>query len=479
MGVGPCHGSQRCKERGLGLDCNEARADREVSPCHDDLLDAHLQKSSELQSGPVAANAVSLQEQSSKAQEQQSSENEVKVVPAGTVRAVSSTAPPPPEGALAEMNADSGADSARSVGSPATPKKARAVNALRNGLTSGAVSRIVDKMEADGESTSVVSPKGATGKEELAQPEQLEKATQPEQEEPTPTTGAGRAPRAKKKAQDASQPRQRPRAKTKAKAATPVPAASCPASRQEADLQREMKEIKRQEIIKKTKEKAANVKPLSPMPMDLGGGMAGLPQYNTVYDSPMSAGERECKKGLFVSFYKEQYARIGDLDVSQYDDENASLGLKIKDGHRHMPRPKQTIDLPPDYKKPIGTITPKELRKYGCTNPRMLLCVHGDLFDVSDRPDKYSDSGPYWAMVGHDITWGLVCGNDDSITYDQYFDIFKICPVDLAERKMQGLMSWWCFYEKEYGEPVGRLSLYNEEWKLPAPPEVGEACVVM
>eukprot|EP00427_Karlodinium_veneficum_P044376 CAMPEP_0169270782 /NCGR_PEP_ID=MMETSP1016-20121227/49334_1 /TAXON_ID=342587 /ORGANISM="Karlodinium micrum, Strain CCMP2283" /LENGTH=81 /DNA_ID=CAMNT_0009356217 /DNA_START=21 /DNA_END=266 /DNA_ORIENTATION=+ len=81
-------------------------------------------------------------------------------------------------------------------------------------------------------------------------------------------------------------------------------------------------------------------------------------------------------------------------------------------------------------------------------------------------------------MVGHDITWGLVCGNDDAITYDYYYDVFKI-PKETADRRLQGLISWWCFYEKEYGAPVGRLDIYNEEWKLPAPPEIGETCVVM
>merc|ERR1711862_790647 len=152
---------------------------------------------------------------------------------------------------------------------------------------------------------------------------------------------------------------------------------------------------------------------------------------------------------MFISFYREQYAKIGNLVVSQYGNEDASLGLSIKDGHRLMPRPKHKPDLPPEYKKPLNVISQKELRKYNCENKRMLICVHGDLFDVSDRPDKYSKDGPYWAMVGHDITWGLVCGNDDAITYDQFFDVFKIQPRDIVERKLHGLMSWWCFYEKE------------------------------
>lgn len=239
---------------------------------------------------------------------------------------------------------------------------------------------------------------------------------------------------------------------------------SCPADKAEAEFERELKVLKKR--VKDGKEGKA--------PANL---LANMGEYNYC----TSAGERDVKKMLFISFYREQYARIGTLDVSQYgEEEAASLGLSIKGGHRPMPKPKaNTIDLPPDYKQPLHNISVEELAKYNCESQRMLICVHGDLFDVSDRPDKYGKDGPYWAMVGHDITWGLVCGNDDAVTYDQYFDIFKIEPREMVERKMQGLMSWWCFYEKEYGEPVGRLALYNEEWKLPQPPEVGDVCSVM
>merc|ERR1719401_1800022 len=191
----------------------------------------------------------------------------------------------------------------------------------------------------------------------------------------------------------------------------------------------------------------------------------------------MSCGERDCKKSLFITFYREQYAKIGSLDVSQYSQEESN-GLSIKGGHRPMPRPAH-VDLPPDHKKPLGNLSAKELRSYNCENQRMLISVHGDLFDISDRPDKYGKDGPYWAMAGNDITWGLLCGNDDAITYNEYYDVFKITPVESVDRRLQGLMSWWCFYEKEYGEPVGRLDVYNEEWKLPQPPEVADVCVVM
>jgi len=250
----------------------------------------------------------------------------------------------------------------------------------------------------------------------------------------------------------------------------PETEAGCPSSKTNEDFERELNLLRSQpKPQKKTKEP----KPKKPEPT------TGAMQAFDMYSSVISAGERDVKKGMFCSFYREQYAKIPTLDISQYGDQDASSGLSIKDGHRPMPRPRGVIDLPPDHKQPLGTISVSELAKYGCESKRMLICVHGDLFDVSDRPDKYSKDGPYWAMVGHDISWGFVCGVDDSSSYDQYYDIFKIQPEENMDRRLQGLMSWWCFYEKEYGDPVGRLDVYEEEWKLPQPPEVGDVCSVM
>lgn len=53
-------------------------------------------------------------------------------------------------------------------------------------------------------------------------------------------------------------------------------------------------------------------------------------------------------------------------------------------------------------------LSPSELATYDSSNKRLLICVHGDLFDVSDRPDKYGPDGPYSTMAGHDLdmSWG-------------------------------------------------------------------------
>ena len=93
-------------------------------------------------------------------------------------------------------------------------------------------------------------------------------------------------------------------------------------------------------------------------------------------------------------------------------------------------------------------------------------------------------------------------------------DVFKIQPAEAADRpswflwelasssapqkqrRLQGLMSWWAFYEKagarphvaacyggslcqEYGKPVGRNTAYDKEWGLPAPPHMADGCSVM
>merc|ERR550525_131741 len=116
-------------------------------------------------------------------------------------------------------------------------------------------------------------------------------------------------------------------------------------------------------------------------------------------------------------------------------------------------------------------VSAKQLREaFSCEGERKLVCIHGDLFDVSDRPDKYGPDGPYCYMTGRDITWGLLRGDDAEEHMDKYYDVFKISPTEVADRKLQGLMSWWCFFEKEYGAPVGRLDVYQEEWRLAAPP---------
>lgn len=202
--------------------------------------------------------------------------------------------------------------------------------------------------------------------------------------------------------------------------------------------------------------------------------------------------ERKMKKNMFLAFYRDKYNKLkkgsrelaqAAPDMSHYDAQNAKLGLSASGGHMPMPRPKG-IKPPPDFQKPVGRLSPAEMLKFGCENKRILISIHGDIFDISDRPDKYGAEGPYWYMAGHDLTWGLIIGDDAEAHLDKFYDLFKIMPKEACDQHLQGVMSWWAFYEKEYGKPVGRNTGYDKEWGLPPPPNKGDGidpgkCTVM
>jgi len=155
-------------------------------------------------------------------------------------------------------------------------------------------------------------------------------------------------------------------------------------------------------------------------------------------------------------------------------------GLKIQGGHQHMPRPKNP-KLPKDFRKPVGEMTLKKLKDHGMDADRMLVSVYGDIFDVSDRPDKYGPDGPYSWMTGHDITWGFLSGRDVPETIDFFYDIWKIAPEDFREKKLNGVVAWVAWYEYEYGGILGRLTEYNKEVGLKGPPmeQAAEDCCIM
>eukprot|EP00933_Yihiella_yeosuensis_P015067 TRINITY_DN13266_c0_g1_i1.p1 TRINITY_DN13266_c0_g1~~TRINITY_DN13266_c0_g1_i1.p1 ORF type:complete len:428 (-),score=102.52 TRINITY_DN13266_c0_g1_i1:229-1512(-) len=205
-----------------------------------------------------------------------------------------------------------------------------------------------------------------------------------------------------------------------------------------------------------------------------------------------SKKERESYKemltGMFRSKYQELAARVEEnnkakskakLDTTQYE-EKQKQELQITGGHRPMKRPDH-VDLPEDYKKPIGIITPAELGKWNCDNPdkRFMLSCYGRVFDVSDRPDKYGPDGPYHYLTGKDLTWGLFAGVDTEDYTNRFYDLFK--AKDMGKDKMNGVCSWNAWYEVEYGTPIGYLKPYQDEANLPAPPleEIEEACCVM
>jgi len=118
---------------------------------------------------------------------------------------------------------------------------------------------------------------------------------------------------------------------------------------------------------------------------------------------------------------------------------------------------------------------------YHSGNVRKLVSVYGDIFDVSDRPDKYGEDGPYAWMAGHDITWGFLSGRVVPETVDQCYDLWKVAPESLRDSKLKLIFAWVAFYEYEYGARVGTLKLYENEAGLKGPPmeESQEGCCVM
>jgi len=161
--------------------------------------------------------------------------------------------------------------------------------------------------------------------------------------------------------------------------------------------------------------------------------------------------------------------------TTQYSKELQN-GLQIADGHRAMPRP-EGVELPQDYNRSVGTISLQKLQQYNYHNPRLLISVYGDIFDVSDRPDKYGKGGPYYYFSGADISWGLASGQDDDQNVNKFFDVWKLPTPEDRDRKLQILCSWLGFYEHEYGQPVGRLEVFDNERNLPAPQKSEDCCI--
>jgi len=222
------------------------------------------------------------------------------------------------------------------------------------------------------------------------------------------------------------------------------------------------------------------------LPEQQKGG--GQPKGNMLIKMP-SPYERVNTRKIMLEGFRDQYRKIAKQSnrlegsipstaTEQYSVKE-SEGLSIKDGHRHMPRPKD-VQLPKDFRKFVGSMPLQKLTQHDCNNQRKLVSVYGDIFDVSDRPDKYGADGPYGWMSGHDLTWGFVSGKDIPEQNDQLYDMWKMAPDDFREKKLHGLLAWVAFYEHEYGKPVGRLKEYEKEAGLKGPPmEEAEDCCIM
>lgn len=189
---------------------------------------------------------------------------------------------------------------------------------------------------------------------------------------------------------------------------------------------------------------------------------------------------------MFRAKYQELSASLKDvrkkastLDTEMYNSQQKA-GLLIKGGHQPMDRPDEVI-IPHNYGAKIGEISVEQLGEYHSENAegRHLISVYGDIFDVSDRPDKYGPDSPYYELTGKDISWGLFTGIDVGVMCNQFYDYYK--ARDQGIDKIAGIVSWRAWYEQEYGVPVGFLTEYKNEHELPSPPlgEIDEACCIM
>mmetsp|Transcript_67129 Transcript_67129/g.218542 ORF Transcript_67129/g.218542 Transcript_67129/m.218542 type:complete len:489 (+) Transcript_67129:92-1558(+) len=219
-------------------------------------------------------------------------------------------------------------------------------------------------------------------------------------------------------------------------------------------------------------------------------GKAKKAMYQWKSEDP-SLAERAMLKKMMTDMFKSKYEELTtskdrhaaskkSIPTGQYKQEQIQ-GLQLQGGHQPMERPAH-VDLPEKFQEPVGVLTLEKLKKYHSENSdrRYFISVYGNIFDVSDRPDKYGPDGPYTTLVGADITWGLFAGVDTPDYVNRFFDLFK--AKDMGKDKIAGVCSWLAWYWNEYGEPVGYLDLYLRENELPEPPleEVdNEACCVM
>lgn len=218
-----------------------------------------------------------------------------------------------------------------------------------------------------------------------------------------------------------------------------------------------------------------------------GGGQPG---GNMRIHMPTPA-DRQNTRIMILEQFRAQYRKIGrssqdcpsapqtSAATSMYSSAETQA-LQIVNGHQYMPRP-ENVNLPTDFRAPLKKpMSLKELKGYGCESKRMFTSVYGDIFDVSDRPDKYATDGPYAWMSGHDITWGFVSGRDVPETVDKCYDLWKVAPETFRDAKLKLIYAWVAFYEWEYGKSVGKLEEFVNEAALKGPPmEESQDCCIM
>jgi hypothetical protein len=198
-------------------------------------------------------------------------------------------------------------------------------------------------------------------------------------------------------------------------------------------------------------------------------------EYNKLKEARIRNAQSPCTTGTSPTGLPS-----ASPDLSTYSEADAA-GLTLKGAHMEMVRP-DDVKMPDDYMKPVGVIPLAKLKEYNCERKdgRLLVSVYGEIFDVSDRPDKYDPDGPYWFMSGADITWGFVAGRDSEDMCNGIYDLWKIAPESTRDHKFKTIYAWLCWYEFEYGNAVGQLEEYQKEVGCKGPPmEDEDNCSIM
>ncbi|KAJ7326966.1 hypothetical protein JRQ81_016725 [Phrynocephalus forsythii] len=119
--------------------------------------------------------------------------------------------------------------------------------------------------------------------------------------------------------------------------------------------------------------------------------------------------------------------------------------------------PSGPADALPRMKRRDFTL--EQLREYdGARTPRILLAVHGKVFDVTKGSKFYGPEGPYGIFAGRDASRGLAtfCLDKDALR-DEYDDL-----SDLNAVQMESVREWEMQFKEKY-DYVGRLLKPGEE----------------
>eukprot|EP00913_Durusdinium_trenchii_P020413 g19177.t1 len=163
-----------------------------------------------------------------------------------------------------------------------------------------------------------------------------------------------------------------------------------------------------------------------------------------------AATDAEIAQELDPSNVKAYYNRAMALQLGSKLEEGLKVckkGLEVQSDNKALQQLK--ADLQKSIKEASISNVVLPVSRYGCDNRdrRYLLSVYGNIFDVSDRPDKYDPDGPYASLTGkdhqiggpvllhdrwhelakmsEDLTWGLFAGVDTVEYTNKFYDLFK------------------------------------------------------